>query len=349
MKSTDADYTTPVNGEVYKFLRYFKDKGVKHAAVEISSHGLEQYRLANIKVKAAGFTNLGTDHLDFYNGDSKAYLNAKAKLFKENLNKDGTAVLNADIKEFDYLKDICESRGIKVFSYGKNGKDLKIISQILSLEGQIVEIEIFGKSYNLNLQILTSFQLHNLLCAVGLVFSASDFDIEKIISVLPQVKNAPGRLEYIGKTKKGSLVYVDFAYKGDALENTLKNLRSMLDKDKKIINVFGTCGDTCEWKTRRFELGNVSYNFADISILTDDSPRTEDPKKIRREIMQYCPNAIEISTGRKDAIKKAMELGGEGDIILVAGKGHEDYFTLGTENIPYTDQGTIIDLFNEGY
>ena len=347
LKSTDAHYTTPVNGEIYKFLRYFHDKGVNNAVVELSSHGLDQYRLENIKLKAAGFTNLGTDHLDFY-GSHDAYLYSKAKLFRENLDKDGVAVLNADIPEYDYLKDVCDKRGIKVYSYGVKGKEFKILSQDVKLDKQIADIEVFGKRYHLELKILPSFQLNNMLCALGLVFATTP-DCEKLIPLLSKLVNASGRLEYMGKSKSGAYIYVDFAYKGEALESTIKNIRSIIGNSKKIINVFGTCGDTCEWRTRRYELGTISHKYADISIVTDDSPRTEDPGKIRRDIMQYCPEAIEIETGRKDAIKKAIELSSDGDVILIAGKGHEDYYTLGEENIPYTDQDAVKELFDEGY
>ncbi len=347
VKYTDADYTTPVNGEVYKFLKYFKEKGVNNAAIELSSHGLDQLRMENIKISAAGFSNLGTDHLDFY-GSYEGYLKSKAELFSHNLSSDGTAVLNADIPEYNYLKNICDNRGIKVFSYGREGKELKILNQITSLEGQSVDIELFGKQYHLDLKILGTFQLNNLMCALGMV-AATTPSWEKVIPLLGQVRNALGRLEYMGKSKSGASLYVDFAYKGEALENTLKTIRSMISSNGKIINVFSTCGDNYETKTRRFELGTISDKYADISILTDDSPRTEDPQKIRNEVLKYCPNAIEIKTGRRDAIKKAMEISSKDDVILIAGKGHEDYVTFGTKNIPYTDQETVLELIKEGY
>ena len=346
VKFSDADHTTPGNGEAYKFLRYFKEMGVEYGAIELSSHGLDQLRLDNIKISAAGFTNLGTDHLDFY-GSYDAYLKSKSKLFRENLSGDGVAVLNADVPEYEYLKKICDERGVKVYSYGRKGNELKILSQTTSLEGQVADVELFGKQYHLDLKILGSFQLNNLMCALGMV-AATTKDWEKVIPLLCNVRNALGRLEYMGKTKKGASVYVDFAYKGEALENTLKTLRPMIKNNGKIINVFSTCGDIYESKTRRLELGSISSKYADVSILTDDSPRTEDAQKIRTEVMAHCPGGIEIKTGRRDAIKKAMELAEENDVILIAGKGHEDYVTFGHENIPYTDQETVLDLLKEG-
>ncbi|MCR5506809.1 MAG: UDP-N-acetylmuramoyl-L-alanyl-D-glutamate--2,6-diaminopimelate ligase [bacterium] len=347
VKFSDADHTTPGNGEAYKFLKYFKEKGVEYGAIELSSHGLDQLRMENIKISAAGFSNLGTDHLEFY-GSYDAYLKSKSKLFRENLDANGTAVLNADVPEYDYLKQICDNRGVKVFSYGRNGCELKILSQQTSLEGQVADVELFGKKYHLDLKILGSFQLNNLMCALGMV-AATTPDWERVIPLLGNVRNALGRLEYMGKTKSGASIYVDFAYKGEALENTLKTLRPMLKDGGRIINVFSTCGDIYEAKTRRFELGTIAYKYADVPILTDDSPRGEDPQKIRDEILKHCPNAIEIKTGRRDAIKKAMEISKLNDVILVAGKGHEDYVTFGTKNIPYTDQETILDLIKEGF
>ena len=172
---------------------------------------------------------------------------------------------------------------------------------------------------------------------------------EKVIPLLSKIHNALGRLEYIGKSKSGASIYVDFAYKGEALENTLKTLRSMIKPKGRIINVFSTCGDNYETRIRRIELGTIANKYSDIPILTDDSPRTEDPQKIRDEVLKYCPNAIEIKTGRKDAIKKAMELSSSDDVILIAGKGHEDYVTIGKENIPYTDQSAALDLIQEGF
>ena len=347
VKFSDADHTTPGNGEAYKFLKYFKEHGVEHGAIELSSHGLDQLRMENIKISAAGFTNLGTDHLEFY-GSYEAYLKSKSKLFRENLDASGTAVLNADVPEYEYLKQICDNRNIRVFSYGRNGTELKILSQQTSLEGQIADVELFGKQYHLDLKILGSFQLNNLLCALGMV-AATTPTWEKVIPLLGNVRNALGRLEYMGKTKSGASIYVDFAYKGEALENTLKTLRPMLKNGGRIINVFSTCGDIYEAHTRRFELGTIAQKYADIAILTDDSPRGEDPQKIRNDILKHCPDAIEIKTGRRDAIKKAMEISKSDDVILVAGKGHEDYVTFGTKNIPYTDQETILNLIKEGF
>ena len=338
-----SHYTTPASDDMYRYLAYFKEKGVEYGAVELSSHGLDQYRLANIKIKAAGFTNLGTDHMDFYGG-ADGYLKSKARLFEESVDDGGTAVLNADIAQYEYLRQACERRGLRVWTYGRAGKEFKIISQDVSLEGQEAELEIFGTRRRFELSILGSFQLWNLMCALGLFASVTP-GWEKILAMLGRIKNAPGRLEYMGKTKKGASIYIDFSYKGDALEHTLKTLRAMASG--KLVAVFSTCGDVYETR-RREELGRAAQEHSDIAILTDDSPRFEDAQKIRAEVLAFCPKAIEVKTGRKDAIRKAFELAGAGDAILIAGKGHEDYVTIKDVDIPYTDQRAVKELLDEG-
>ncbi|MDR1009099.1 MAG: UDP-N-acetylmuramoyl-L-alanyl-D-glutamate--2,6-diaminopimelate ligase [Rickettsiales bacterium] len=334
------DHTSPVGDEIYKNLAYFKGKGVEHGALEMSSHGIDQLRAENIRIRAAGFTNLGTDHVDFY-GSPEKYLQSKSRLFTECVDDGGAAVLNADIPEYEFLRQVCEKRGLRVIAYGRAPTaDLKIISQEISLDGQRAEVELFGKRHTLELKILGRFQLMNLLCAIGLL-AATTPDWEQVLPRLGLLKNALGRLEYMGRTKSGASIYVDFSYKGDALESTLKNLRSM--STGRLVLVFSTCGDVYETR-RRKELGEAARDFADVAILTDDSPRTEDPQKIRDEILAHCPGALEVKTGRRDAIAKAIKLAQANDIILVAGKGHEDYITIGEENIPYTDQDTIREL-----
>ncbi|MDR1476568.1 MAG: UDP-N-acetylmuramyl-tripeptide synthetase, partial [Rickettsiales bacterium] len=338
----DSGYTTPVSDEMYKFLGYFKDKGVEYGALEMSSHGLDQHRLANIRIKAAGFTNLGTDHMDFYGG-YKGYLDSKAKLFRESVDADGTAVLNADIPEYEYLRGVCLKRGLRVWSYGRKGAEFKILSQSVHIDGQSAEVELFGKRRGLDLKILGEFQLGNMLCALGM-FAAVTPEWEAVLPKLGQLRNALGRLEYMGKTRNGSAIYIDFSYKGDALEHTLKTLRSMAKG--KIVLVFSTCGDVYETR-RREELGRAAQEFSDIAILTDDSPRFEDAQKIRDEVLAFCPKAVEVKTGRKDAIRLAFETAGIGDVVLVAGKGHEDYFTVGDVDVPYTDQQAVRELLDE--
>ncbi|MDR3126404.1 MAG: UDP-N-acetylmuramoyl-L-alanyl-D-glutamate--2,6-diaminopimelate ligase, partial [Rickettsiales bacterium] len=312
-------YTTPVGGELYKYLAYYRDLGVEGGAIELSSHGLDQLRAENIRIVAGGFTNLGIDHADFYGGGAR-YLESKARLFREVIADGGTAVLNADIPEYGYLRDICGGRGLRVFSYGMKGRELRILSQDSFLTGQTASVELFGKRHDLDLKILGEFQLYNLLCAIGLV-AANTPGWEEAVPRLGEIRNALGRMEFMGKTKGGALVYIDFAYKSEALDHTLATLRAMTGG--KLIAVFSTCGDILETRRRR-ELGEVAQRMADIAIVTDDSPRHEDAAAIRAEIIRHCPKGIDIKDGRRAAIRYAMSVAGEGDVILIAGKGHED-------------------------
>jgi len=336
-------YTTPVGSDLYKNLAYYKDLGVEHGAIEMSSHGLDQLRAASIKIKAAGFTNLGIDHEAFYGGKQQ-YLEAKARLFSDRVIDGGTAVLNADVPELEYLRSVAEKRGLQVITYGIHGRDLQILRHDSGLGGQSTAVRMFSTEYELDLKILGHFQLYNLMCAVGLVVGAGA-KIEDIAPTLSHITNAVGRLEFMGKSKNGAFVYVDFAYKAEALENTLKTLRQMATG--RLIAVFSTCGDILETNRRR-ELGLVAQNFSDIAIITDDSPRTEDATSIRAAILKHCPKGVEVPT-RREAIKRALHEARDGDVILIAGKGHEDFITIGTEDIPYTDQQTVEELLAEGY
>ena len=337
------DHTTPTGDEPYKWFSYFKDKGVERAAAEMSSHGIDQRRMSGIRFVAGGFTNLGTDHQDFYGGREK-YLEAKARMFSECVEPEGGAVLNADIPEYEYLAKVCRDRGLKIITYGHHA-DMGLISHVSTLEGQQAEVELFGKPYCLNLKILGDFQLMNMLCALSL-FMFVENDWERVMPHLGRLKNALGRLEFMGRTAAKAAVYIDFAYKGDALRSTLMTLRKLTKG--RIILVFSTCGDVYEAERRRRELGSVAARLADISILTDDSPRTEDPAKIRAEVEAHCPGVENFARGRKAAIRRAMELARKDDVVLVAGKGHEDYVTVGSEDIPYSDQQAVKELFEEG-
>jgi len=344
IKYSGEDHTTPTGSEPYRWFSYFKDKGVERAAVEMSSHGLDQLRMENIRIKAGGFTNLGTDHQDFY-GSKEAYLASKMRLFTECVCDGGTAVLNADIPEFGEIRKACLGRGLKVMDYGAAAKDLRIISQKSSLGGVEATVELFGKRHELSLSVLGDFQLSNMLCALGLFISVEK-DWERVIPFLGQLRNALGRFEFAGRAKSGAPVYIDFSYKGDALERTLAVLRPMVKG--KIVLVFSTCGDVYESERRRVELGRAAAVGADVAIITDDSPRTESAADIRAELASHCPGAVNCALGRRAAIAEGMKLAGKDDVVLVAGKGHEDFVTFGEDDIPYSDHETIRALIEEG-
>lgn len=322
--------TTPDSVTLHRILRDLAVRGVDYVSLEASSIGIEQYRLDGLKIKAAGFTNFTQDHLD-YHLTMESYLKAKEELFSRVMETDGTAVLNADIPEFAELAEICRRRGIKVMSYGRNGSDLKILSRVPHAEGQTLETEIEGRPYRLELPLIGEFQAMNVLCAVGMVIAMHGFS-GKIIDSLPHLKGAPGRLDLAGRLANGAAVYVDYAHTPDALENVLKTMRH--HTVGKLSVVFGCGGDRD--KLKRPIMGRIARELADRAVVTDDNPRTEDAAEIRRQILCECPDAAEIGD-RVEAINYAVSRLGEGDMLVIAGKGHENGQKIGDRIIPMND------------
>lgn len=304
-----GNLTTPDAGALHEKLKNIAGNGITHLALEASSHGLDQYRLHGANLKAAGFTNLTRDHLD-YHGDMNSYFAAKAKLFSEVLPEGGTAVLNADIEEFEELKNICHQRGQKVIAYGHKGSDLNILSRTATPHGQDVVLEMNGQGHEIHFPLVGEFQLMNALCAFALS-GAED------LKLLERLKPAKGRLENItGHPNAG--IYVDYAHTPDALETVLKALRP--HTKNKLVCVFGCGGDRDTGK--RPQMGAVASTLADTVIVTDDNPRSESPGAIRKDILAAAPNALEIA-GRREAITQAIQNLKAGDVLVIAGKGHE--------------------------
>lgn len=323
--------TTADNVTLYKDLQKLKKLGVDNVSLEASSHALHQDRMYGLKFKAAGFTNLTQDHLD-YHQTMEAYFEAKIKIFTEYMEKDGVAVLNADIAEFEKLKALCEQQGLRVLSYGFKGVELKLLQQDLHSTGQKLKLEIMGIEYEFETQITGSFQAMNALCALGMVIGCG-IDAEQAVKIMPLLQNPDGRMELVGTTKQGAGIYVDYAHTPDGIENALKSLRHHVEN--KLWIVFG-CGGNRD-KTKRPIMGKLAHEFADVVIVTDDNPRFEDPATIRQEIMVAVPNAIEAQT-RAEAIKYAMDHAQKGDVILLAGKGHEDGQIINDVVHPFNDK-----------
>ena len=332
--------TTPDPITLHKTLRELHDMEVDYLALEASSHGLDQHRLDGVKVKVAGFTNLTLDHLD-YHKDMKSYFEAKKRLFTEILEEKGTAVINADIKEYKALALACLDTGKKVISYGYEGSDIKLIEAIPDTTGQKLKIEVFGKKYDIHLPLAGVFQSMNALCALGMAISLGA-SVEKAVYGLQKLKGAPGRLEYVLTTKSGGSIYIDFAHTPDALETILKSLRP--HTKNKLHVVYGCGGDRDA--TKRPIMGDIAERLADVSIVTDDNPRTEDAKSIRKEILAKNPSAKEIGDRRK-AIRYAIENLGEGDLLVLAGKGHETGQILNGYVEPFNDKIEVISAIEE--
>lgn len=323
--------TTPSPAHLHANLADLSAAGVTHLALEASSHGLDQYRLDGVEVKAAGFTNLSRDHLD-YHKDMEEYFAAKARLFSEVMKPGGTAVLNADSDEGQRLIEISKSAGHTVWTYGSKGKDLKLISCEPVGQGQNIAAEIFGKRYDLTLPLVGKFQAMNALCAAGLVLSEKGRNQDDIIKSLESLKGAPGRLQFVGGHPKNAAVYVDYAHTPDALENVLTALRP--HTHGKLICVFGCGGDRD--KGKRPVMGEIAARLADQAIVTDDNPRGENPSSIRAAILQGAKTATEIADRRK-AIQQTVSNLEKGDVLLVAGKGHEQGQIFADRTDPFDD------------
>jgi UDP-N-acetylmuramoyl-L-alanyl-D-glutamate--2,6-diaminopimelate ligase len=328
--------TTPDPVTLHAELATLAQEGITHLAMEASSHGLDQYRLDGVRVKAAGFTNLSRDHLD-YHKDMEGYRAAKARLFAEILEPGGTAVLNADVPEYEALKHLCEERGVRVIGYGRaaGGSGLHLVSLEPLPNGQAIEVEIEGVTEKFTLPLIGEFQAMNALCALGLVIAEHPDDaayIHEAVKALEALKPAPGRLQPVSGHPSGAAVYVDYAHTPDALSHALGALRP--HTAGRLVCLFGCGGDRDHGK--RPLMGDVAVKLADRVIVTDDNPRSEDPASIRREILGGAPGALEIE-GRAKAIQVALEGLDAGDVLLIAGKGHERGQIFADRTEPFDD------------
>ncbi|MDG2533811.1 UDP-N-acetylmuramoyl-L-alanyl-D-glutamate--2,6-diaminopimelate ligase [Sphingomonas sp. HITSZ_GF] len=306
-------------------------EGVSHVAFEASSHGLSQYRTEGLPVKAAAFTNLSRDHLD-YHGDMETYFHAKMRLFADVLDMDGgTAVVWADDPNSPRIEDLARARGNKLITVGEHGSTLRLVGREPTLLGQGLVIEAEGKTHKVNLPLIGAYQAANALVAAGLVI-ATGGDVAQTLGDLSRLQPVRGRLERAVITKVGAPVYVDYAHTPDALEAAISALKP--HTRGKLIIVFGAGGDRDTGK--RAPMGQAATAGADVVIVTDDNPRSEDPAAIRAQVLEGAPGAIEIG-GRREAIKAAIDMAGSEDIVLVAGKGHEQGQIVGDMVLPFDD------------
>ncbi|HJD58950.1 MAG TPA: UDP-N-acetylmuramoyl-L-alanyl-D-glutamate--2,6-diaminopimelate ligase [Rickettsia endosymbiont of Ceroptres masudai] len=312
-----------------KIAHNLAKNNIEYLAFEASSHGLKQARLGEIKVNIACFTSFSQDHLDYHH-TKENYLLAKLKLFTEHLLQGGLAILNSDIEEIEFIKDYLRNHNIKFITVGKKG-DVQITKINGSLKGQDINFTFNDKAYNFHTSIIGSFQASNLLIA-ALSIHYIGFDFNKIIEILTQVKPVKGRMERIGNTN----IFVDYSHTPDALEKALTELQNVKLRDNKLNVVFG-CGGNRD-KTKRSLMGQIAARLADNVIITDDNPRHEDPKLIRAEIISGIEKAdyTEIAN-REEAIKYGINNLKQDDILLIAGKGHENYQIIGDKKLPFDD------------
>jgi UDP-N-acetylmuramoyl-L-alanyl-D-glutamate--2,6-diaminopimelate ligase len=304
--------------------------GISHVAYEASSHGLDQFRSEGVPLKAAAFTNFSRDHLD-YHETMEAYFEAKMRLFDEVLGDAGTAVVwTGDPRSEEVIRRV-KQRNLELLTVGPGAETISLIEQTPTPLGQVLVIEHECKKHRIALPLIGAYQAANVLVAAGLVL-ATGGERQQVISSLARVAPVRGRLERAVITRSGSPVYVDYAHTPDALQAAIEALRPHVDG--RLITVFGAGGDRD--KGKRPEMGAVASRLSDMVIVTDDNPRNEDPAKIRAEILAGALGATEIG-GRREAIAEAVRIAGNGDIVLLAGKGHETGQIVGKRVLPFDD------------
>lgn len=305
-------------------------EGVTHLAFEASSHGLSQFRSEGLPVRAAAFTNLSRDHLD-YHITMEAYLEAKLRLFTEIVDGDGTAVIWADDAASDRVIELAQERGLRVLTVGARGGAIRLVESAPSQLGQKLTIEAGGRRHIVMLPLIGAYQAANALTAAGLVL-ATGGDLEATAASLARVQPVRGRLERAVITRAGAPVYVDYAHTPDGLRAAIEALKP--HAAGRLITLFGAGGDRDAGK--RPEMGQVAAALADVVIVTDDNPRGEDPATIRRAVLAGVPGALEIGN-RREAIAAAIAEAGPDDIVLIAGKGHEQGQIVGDSVLPFDD------------
>jgi UDP-N-acetylmuramyl-tripeptide synthetase len=336
------ELTTENSIEIHKILSILHKKKINHICCEASSHGLDQHRLDNIKLDVAAFTNISHDHFD-YHKNFKNYFNSKMRLFLKVLKKGGVAIINSDLPETKKILNLCKKNKIKTFTYGYNSTDLKLVTFYKENNIQKIIINHKNKIFNYTIPIIGDFQIYNSLCAICLAYF-SGISINKCLKAIKKIPQIPGRLESItipNKMKKRISIFIDYAHTPDALKKTLQTLKK---NSVKLSVVFGCGGDRD--KKKRSLMGKIANSLADKIYITDDNPRYEPAKKIRKEIISNCPKAIEIKN-RYLAIKKAINSCEEGENLLIAGKGHEDYQIIGKKIYKFSDKETVLEILKK--
>ncbi len=324
--SAPLSHTTPEPLTLHALLADLAAQGVTHAAMEASSHGLEQRRLDGVRLTAAGFTNLSRDHLDYHDG-FEDYFNAKAGLFRRVLPDGATAVINIDDERGAGLAQELD----KVLTVGHGDADICIKDTRYRADGLDVLVSYGGETHMVPLDLIGGFQADNVMLAAGLVI-ACGADAASVFDVLPKLQTVRGRMELVATRGNGAMVFVDFAHTPDALETALQAMRPHVMG--RLLVVFGAGGDRDQGK--RPLMGEAAVKYADVVYVTDDNPRTESPTEIRAAIMAACPNANEIGD-RAEAILTAIDALQPGDALLIAGKGHETGQIVGTDVLEFND------------
>ncbi|PCI86785.1 MAG: UDP-N-acetylmuramoyl-L-alanyl-D-glutamate--2,6-diaminopimelate ligase [Hyphomicrobiales bacterium] len=343
-KHIELHHTSPDPITLHRILDELAADDVEYLAIEASSHGLEQNRMDGVRICAAGFTNLTLDHLD-YHSNMEEYFEAKMRLFTELLPKTSQAVVSADGAYATRVANIAGFAGSNAKKVGFAGDYIKLNKVDNLAHGQRMDFDLRGENYIVDLPLIGVFQVENALVAAGLALSTNNVDVENVMAALAELKGAKGRLELVGKSQKGGRVFVDFAHTPDSLESAILALRPYLDEGKKLVTIFGCGGDRDQ--SKRPLMGAVAETNSDMAILTDDNPRFEDAARIRAMAKVGCPHALEIGD-RGAAIAKGIELLDDGDILLIAGKGHEMGQKINGVEHEFSDQVEVLKRLEAG-
>ncbi|MEQ5826343.1 UDP-N-acetylmuramoyl-L-alanyl-D-glutamate--2,6-diaminopimelate ligase [Sulfitobacter sp. NFXS29] len=323
-------HTTPEPITLHRTLAEAARNGITHAAMEASSHGLDQRRLDGVTLKAAGFTNFTQDHLD-YHETFEAYFAAKAALFARVLPEDGTAVVNIDDEKGVDIAAIVRARGCEVITVGRDGGDLHLQGQRFDATGQDLRFTWRGKAYQKRLNLIGGFQGDNVLLAAGLVI-ACGADPQEVFDTLPHLTTVRGRMQLAATRDNGAAVFVDYAHTPDAVATALAAMRPHVMG--RLVAIVGAGGDRD--RAKRPLMGQAAAENADMVIVTDDNPRSEDPASIRAAVLDGAPDAMEVGD-RAEAILRGVDALEPGDALLIAGKGHETGQTVGDDVLPFDD------------
>jgi UDP-N-acetylmuramoyl-L-alanyl-D-glutamate--2,6-diaminopimelate ligase len=330
---TYGSLTTPDPVELHRTLDQLAGEGVTHLALEASSHGLDQHRLDGVRIAAGAFTNLSRDHLD-YHATLEAYLAAKLRLFDTLILAHGTAVIDVDDCYARQVVEAAQKRGLKVMTVGEHGDDIKLVKGAIDGFAQRVTIAHGGKAFNIKLPLVGGFQVQNAAVAAGLAI-ATGAEPAPVFAALEKLAGAKGRLELVG-TRNGAPVFIDYAHKPDAMAKALQALRPYASG--KLVVVFGAGGDRDTGK--RPIMGRIASENADRVIVTDDNPRSENAGVIRAAILAAAPGATEIGD-RAEAIRAGIAALQAGDVLLIAGKGHETGQIIGDRAVPFSDHDAV--------
>ena len=328
--------TTPDPVTLHETLSRLAEEGITDLAMEASSHGIEQRRLDGVRLTAAAFTNLGRDHLD-YHADIESYLEAKLRLFTTLLPEGCPAIVNADGAYADRVIAVAQAAGRPVRTTGRAGSEIRLVGTSTEGFAQALDLDGAYGTHRVRLPLVGAFQVENALVAAGLVLAtpAGAADPDGVFAALEHLTGVPGRMERIGEAG-GGLCLVDYAHKPEALESVLAALRPFATG--RLVCLFGCGGDRDRGK--RPLMGAIAARLADTVIVTDDNPRSEEPAAIRAAILAAAPGALEIGD-RAEAIREAVRGLGPGDVLVVAGKGHETGQIVGDRTLPFSDHAVV--------